>query len=292
MSLFKFALSADKFATIRRELGNNAAAYFAAMQAAEKAFFTEITNEHNQESLAWLQLRSHLITRIDNLELAGLDYFNIEQVQNVSPLQNGLLRQVEVVTLTSLAAAIEDIKNQRWLGFDTETAPTFEKGKRNTNPISLIQIATATHCYLFRMQAENKQPFIAALSSVLNDDKQLKVGIGLRSDINAMKRDFNISISHILDLNWLLNQLGAPKQLGTQQMTATVLGLKLPKSKKVTLSDWSKPISEPLTELQVQYAAADALVALDILHGLIEQITPYKNLWPKSLIQRLTELDC
>ena len=292
MSLFKFALSADKFATIRRELGNNAAAYFAAMQAAEKAFFTEITNEHNQESLAWLQLRSHLITRIDNLELAGLDDFNIMQVQNVSPLQNGLLRQVEVVTLTSLAAAIEDIKNQRWLGFDTETAPTFEKGKRNTNPISLIQIATATHCYLFRMQAENKQPFIAALSSVLNDDKQLKVGIGLRSDINAMKRYFNISISHILDLNWLLNQLGAPKQLGTQQMTATVLGLKLPKSKKVTLSDWSKPISEPLTELQVQYAAADALVALDILHGLIEQITPYKNLWPKSLIQRLTELDC
>ena len=292
MSLFKFALSADKFATIRRELGNNAAAYFAAMQAAEKAFFTEITNDHNQESLAWLQLRSQLITRIDNHELAGLDDFNIMQIQNVSPLQNGLLRQVEVVTLTSLAAAIEDISEQRWLGFDTETAPTFEKGKRNTNPISLIQIATATHCYLFRMQAENKQPFIAALNAVLNDDKQLKVGIGLRSDINAMKRDFNISISHILDLNWLLNQLGAPKQLGTQQMTATVLGLKLPKSKKVTLSDWSKPISEPLTDLQVQYAAADALVALDILHGLIEQITPYKNLWPKSLIQRLTELDC
>ncbi|MDR8522510.1 3'-5' exonuclease [Shewanella fidelis] len=291
MSLFKFALSADKSATIRRELGNNAAAYFAAMQAAEKAFFTEITNDHNQESLTWLQLRSQLITRIDNFELAGLDDFNIMQIQNVSPLQNGLLRQVEVVTLTSLAAAIEDISRQRWLGFDTETAPTFEKGKRNTNPISLIQIATATHCYLFRMQAENKQPFIAALNAVLNDDKQLKVGIGLRSDINAMKRDFDISISHILDLNWLLNQLGAPKQLGTQQMTATVLGLKLPKSKKVTLSDWSKPISEPLTELQVQYAAADALVALDILHGLIEQIKPYKNLWPKALIQRLTELD-
>lgn len=292
MSLFKFGLSADKSAMIKRELGKNAAAYFAAMQVAEQAFFAEITNEQNQQSLAWLQLRSRLITRIDDSELARLDDFDITRVQSVTPSLNGQLRQVTVVNIETLDAAIEDISSQAWLGFDTETAATFEKGRRNTNPISLIQIATATHCYLFRMQAENIEAFKAALMPILSADKQLKVGIGLRSDINAMKRDYGICISHILDLNWLMNQLGAPKQLGTQQMAATVIGLKLPKSKKVTLSNWAKPLSEPLSELQLQYAAADTLVALDILHGLIEQIAPFKSLWPKSLSQRLAELGC
>ncbi|MGS0689448.1 3'-5' exonuclease [Shewanella sp. 30m-9] len=290
MSLFKFGLAADKSATIRRELGKDAAAYFNVMQAAEASFFREITTKENRLKLDWLQVRTRLITRIDDSDLSRLTEFNVELIQNVSAEQDGQSRQVCVVTLESLQAAIADIEAQSWLGFDTETAATFEKGRRNTNPISLIQIATATHCYLFRMQSENIEPFKAALAPVLSNEHLLKIGIGLRHDINAMKRDFDISITAILDLNWLMNQLGAPKQLGTQQAAATVLALKLPKSKKVTLSNWGKPLAEPLSELQLQYAAADTFVALDILHSITVQIAPYQTLWPKSLIQRLADL--
>ncbi|MEZ9593289.1 3'-5' exonuclease [Shewanella sp. 10N.261.52.F9] len=291
MSLFNFGLSADKSAVIYRELGKDAEAFFKAMQAAETAFFSEITTAENKQKLDWLQLRTALITRIDDRHLSKLADFNVEQIQHVSPKFNGQPRQITVVTLDSLPSAIADINGQAWIGFDTETAATFEKGRRNTNPISLIQIATVTHCYLFRMQAENIAAFSAALAPVLSNEQTLKVGIGLRSDINAIKRDFNIAMSAILDLNWLMNQLGAPKQLGTQQMTATVLRLKVPKSKKVTLSNWAKPLSEPLSELQLQYAAADAFVALDILHGTLAQIIDYSELWPKSLLQRLLELN-
>ncbi|GIU05740.1 MULTISPECIES: 3'-5' exonuclease [unclassified Shewanella] len=290
MSLFKFGLSPDKSAIIRRELGRDADGYFEAMQAAEKAFFSSIITAGNRLKLEWLQLRTDLSTRVDDRELSRLSEFNVELAQNVSAELNGQVRQVMVVTQDSLAAAVTDIEAQTCIGFDTETAATFEKGRRNPNPISLIQIATATHCYLFRMQGENIAAFTAALTPILSGDKLLKVGIGLRSDVNAMKRDFEVSIGCMLDLNWLMNQLGAPKQLGTQQMAATVLSLKLPKSKKVTLSNWAKPLAEPLSELQLQYAAADAFVALDILYGLLEQLAPYKAQWPLPLQQRLTDL--
>lgn len=289
MSLFKFGLAADKAALIRRELGQDAAAYFAAMQVAEAAFFRSITTEQNQLQLSWLQMRTGLITRLDDSELAKLNDYSVEHAPASDLKNNKVLRRISVVTQASLHAAMTDISSQAWLGFDTETAATFEKGRRNTNPISLIQIATASHCYLFRMIDDNIAPFQAALQPVLSGDKQLKVGIGLRGDINAMKRDFEINMTRILDLNWLMNQLGAPKQMGTQQIAAAVLRLKLPKSKKVTLSNWAKPLSEPLSELQLQYAAADTLVALDILHQLINQLRPYQALWPQSLQQRLTE---
>ncbi|ABV88746.1 3'-5' exonuclease [Shewanella pealeana] len=290
MSLFKFGLSPDKSATIRRELGRDADGYFEAMQVAEKAFFSSIITADNRLKLDWLQLRTDLNTRVDDRELSRLRDFNVELTQNVSAKLNGQIRQVIVVTPDSLTAAVADIEAQTCIGFDTETAATFEKGRRNPNPISLIQIATPTHSYLFRMQGENIVPFMAALAPILSGDKLLKVGIGLRSDLNAMKRDFEISVNSMLDLNWLMNQLGAPKQLGTQQMAATVLALKLPKSKKVTLSNWAKPLAEPLSELQLQYAAADAFVALDILYGLLEQLRPYRALWPLPLQQRLTDL--
>ena len=290
MSLFNFGLSADKSAIIYRELGKDAEQYFAAMLAAEKAFFEAITTADNQRKLDWLQLRTRIITRVDDKQLSQLAAFDIERVQNVSAQLNEQVRQVVVVTEDTLVVAVADIKAQTCIGFDTETAATFEKGRRNPNPISLIQISTASHCYLFRMQAENIGLFKAALAPILSGDKLLKVGIGLRSDLNAMKRDFDITIGCMLDLNWVMNQLGAPKQLGTQQMAATVLGLKLPKSKKVTLSNWAKPLAEPLTDLQLQYAAADAFVALDILYGLLDQLTPYTALWPSSIQQRLTHL--
>ena len=287
MSLYKFALAADKSIQIRQALGAEAETYFTAMEAAEKAFFSQITNDDNQQKFDWLLLRTHLISRFSDKEIAALADYKIETIQNVASKSVGEKRQVIIVTPGLLAAAIEDIKAQQWIGFDTETAATFEKGRRNTNPISLIQIATANHCYLFRMVGSNVLSFKAALAEVLSEQSNiLKIGIGLRSDVNALKRDFNIALSPMLDLNWLLNQLGAAKQMGTVQIAASVLSLKLPKSKRVTLSNWALPLDKPLSDEQIQYAAADTLVALDIYHGLFEQISAYEALWPNTIKQR------
>ncbi len=290
MSLYKFALAADKSVQIRQALGAEAEAYFAAMEAAELAFFGSIMNENNQHKLDWLLLRTHLISRMSDKDIAALTAYRVDKVQNVADHFDGNERHISMVTIDTLAAAMTDIKAQQWIGFDTETAATFDKGRRNTNPVSLIQIATATHCYLFRMVGNNISVFQAALAEVLSEKSNiLKIGIGLRSDVNAMKRDFNIALSPMLDLNWLLNQLGAAKQMGTVQIAASVLSLKLPKSKRVTLSNWALPLDRPLSDEQVLYAAADTLVALDIFHGLFAQLAPYKMLWPNTIKQRFLE---
>ena len=47
-----------------------------------------------------------------------------------------------VRTAQELAEALTDIRTQEVLGFDTETRPTFRKGK--VNDPSLVQIATET----------------------------------------------------------------------------------------------------------------------------------------------------
>lgn len=290
MSLYKFALAADKSVQIRQALGAEAEAYFSAMEAAEQTFFDSIANETNQQKLDWLRLRTRLISRMSDKDIAALAGYRIDNVQNVACHLDGNERQIAIVTIDTLAAAMTDIKAQQWIGFDTETAATFDKGRRNTNPTSLIQIATASHCYLFRMVGRNISVFKTALAEVLSEQSNiLKIGIGLRSDVNAMKRDFNIALSPMLDLNWLMNQLGAAKQMGTVQIAASVLSLKLPKSKRVTLSNWALPLDKPLSDEQVLYAAADTLVALDIYHGLFEQISAYKALWPNTIKQRFLE---
>ena len=52
-------------------------------------------------------------------------------------------------TTGELAKAIEDIGQDPVLGFDTETRPTFRKGR--VNPPALIQLATAGHVYLIQL---------------------------------------------------------------------------------------------------------------------------------------------
>jgi hypothetical protein len=58
-------------------------------------------------------------------------------------------------TIESAKSAIHFLNNQSVVGFDTETRPTFRKGKSNN--VSLIQISTLTHSFLFRI---NKLGFI------------------------------------------------------------------------------------------------------------------------------------
>ena len=60
------------------------------------------------------------------------------------------------------------------LGFDTETRPTFRKGAR-PNPTCLVQLATKTRAYLFRL--ERGKPLPSPLRTLLEDASVQKVGI-------------------------------------------------------------------------------------------------------------------
>ena len=83
--------------------------------------------------------------------------------------------------------------------------------------------------------------------------------------------------------------------MGTRQLVAALLGVRIDKPKKITLSNWQLV---PLSSAQIHYAAADALAALKCFNALITQLPPFYHassaakaalLIPSSLIMPLAK---
>ena len=83
----------------------------------------------------------------------------------------------------SLSAALEDMRRENVLGFDTETKPTFTKGK--TSQPALIQLATANTVYLIQL---TRLPFRADIAELLASPHALKVGVAINDDMKALAR--------------------------------------------------------------------------------------------------------
>ncbi|GCF89217.1 3'-5' exonuclease [Shewanella sp. M-Br] len=281
MKLMKYCVSPSKLAWLRKEFGKDADGLMAAMDAAGTAYLDNLNasteplkservsaeaenaikaktqlQAQRQWAYLWLQQRIALTTRIDDIELAALAAFEFQHVR------------IEVVEPSEFNAVLALLQVEQVLGFDTETRASFERGVQH--PLSLIQIATANTCYLFQHAILGEQ-FIQ-LKALLEDETILKVGVGLRSDAQALKRQWDINVASTLDLNWALAQLGAEKEMGTRQLVAALLGVRIDKPKKVTLSNWQHV---PLSSAQIHYAAADALAALKCFNALITQLTPF-----------------
>ena len=78
--------------------------------------------------------------------------------------------------------AVLQLNNERIIGFDTETRPTFKKGK--SNHVALIQLSTHDTCYLFRI---NRIGFTPAIKNLLENESLLKVGISLKDDFCMLR---------------------------------------------------------------------------------------------------------
>ena len=304
MKLMKYCVSPSKLAWLRKEFGKDADGLMAAMDAAGTAYLdnlnalTELQKSEpvsakaenaikaktqlqaqRQWAYLWLQQRIALTTRIDDIELAALAAFEFQHVR------------IEVVEPSEFNTVLALLQAEQVLGFDTETRASFERGVQH--PLSLIQIATANTCYLFQHAILGEQ--FTQLKALLEDETILKVGVGLRSDAHALRRQWGINVASTLDLNWALAQLGAEKEMGTRQLVAALLGARIDKPKKVTLSNWQLV---PLSSAQIHYAAADALAALKCFNALITQLTPFYHassaakaalLIPSSLIMPLAK---
>lgn len=304
MKLMKYCVSPSKLAWLRKEFGKDADGLMAAMDAAGTAYLdnlnalTELQKSEpvsakaenaikaktqlqaqRQWAYLWLQQRIALTTRIDDIELAALAAFEFQHVR------------IEVVEPSEFDAVVALLQAEQVLGFDTETRASFERGVQH--PLSLIQIATVDTCYLFQHAILGEQ--FTQLKALLEDETILKVGVGLRSDAHALRRQWGINVASTLDLNWALAQLGAEKEMGTRQLVAALLGARIDKPKKVTLSNWQLV---PLSSAQIHYAAADALAALKCFNALITQLTPFYHassaakaalLIPSSLIVPLAK---
>lgn len=149
--------------------------------------------------------------------------------------------------------AISAINKETILGFDTETRAAFKKGENYD--VSLLQLATNTHAYLFRL---NKYPLRQELVDVLADPKIVKAGVAIKDDIKALKKLFPFVESNFVDLADEAKKQNV-KNFGLRALTAIFLKKRL--SKKAKVSNWAQ---NELTSAQINYAACDAVVGFEI----------------------------
>jgi ribonuclease D len=158
----------------------------------------------------------------------------------------------------------KEISSQPILGFDTETRPSFKKGKMY--PTSLIQLSSPDHAWLIRV---SRLGYPRELLQLLSDENVLKVGAGLNDDIRRMRCDFLFEPEGFLDLQSYVEAFKIGEK-GLKKMSAIVLGYRISKSQQV--SNWDADI---LSEAQLRYAATDAWICLEIYNEL--RNTLYKD---------------
>ena len=143
------------------------------------------------------------------------------------------------------------------LGFDTETRPTFKKGRKNT--VSLIQLSTGDFACLFRI---NKIGIPEELIKLLSDPSVIKAGVAVHDDIRFLKGVKKFSPGGFVDLQSFVRDYGIQSS-GLKKLAAIVLGIRISKRQQVT--NWE---AEQLTEAQQVYAATDAWVCYQIYKKL------------------------
>ena len=170
---------------------------------------------------------------------------------------------IHVITNTGEAEeAIRRLSFSKIVGFDTETRPTFKKGK--LNPVSLLQLATRNEAFLFRMNSLGHHP---GLGRLLTQSAPLKIGAAIHEDIRALRVVYPHQTNGFIDLQDIVKNYGIDN-IGVKKMAAIVLGFRISKSQQ--LSNWE---AETLTGAQMVYAATDAWVSLEIYLKLIQNDT-------------------
>lgn len=160
-------------------------------------------------------------------------------------------------SLAGLQKYVPVLKLEKVLGFDTETRPSFKKGR--INKISLVQMATSHHAFLFRI---SKLDLPDELIEVFEDDDIIKVGAALHDDLIDLKRIRDFKAGGFLDLQKYVEAFGI-KNKAVAKLAGIVLGFRISKTQQ--LSNWD---AEILNKAQQAYAATDAWVCLRIYQEL------------------------
>lgn len=158
-----------------------------------------------------------------------------------------------VDTPEELEKACREMAKCRILGFDTETRPSFQKGR--VNKMALLQLSSREKAYLVRL---NRLDISPALKAVFEDDSIAKVGASIRDDIRGLRKWGDFTPQGFVDIQSMVPDYGIV-DLSVRKVTAIVLGIRISKAQR--LSNWE---AESLTVQQQLYAATDAWACREI----------------------------
>ena len=94
-----------------------------------------------------------------------------------------------IYTESEAEKAVAYLKDQRIVGVDTETRPSFKRG--TTHKVALLQISTQDTCFLFRL---NRIGMPDSLQEFLMSDT-LKIGLSLKDDFNSLRKREDVHLS-------------------------------------------------------------------------------------------------
>ena len=154
-------------------------------------------------------------------------------------------------TPDQLDQALSMLKGENLLGFDTETRPSFKKGK--VNEVSLLQLASQDQAFLFRL---NKIGLPAPLRDLLEDQNIVKIGLALRDDLKGLQRLEDFDPNGFIDLQDISDEHDLPHN-GLKKLAAMFLKYRISKSRSKRLSNWE---ADDLGPKQLRYAATDAWI--------------------------------
>lgn len=185
------------------------------------------------------------IPTISNDEVAALEAVHFDGVIEIVDSTEQLERACKVLSAESI------------IGFDTETRPSFKAGV--SNKIALMQLSTARHCFLIRL---NHIPLARPLIAILQNEQIKKVGADVKNDLAGLQKLRHFTPRGFVDLQSMVGVYGIEDK-SLRKMSGIVLGKKVSKAQR--LSNWE---AKQLTPQQQMYAATDAWVCVEIYNRL------------------------
>jgi len=168
------------------------------------------------------------------------------------------LEQIQLVATAEQAkTALEALQNEKVLGFDTESKPTFAKNEVSTGP-HIVQLATLQKAWIFQLEDTECR---RAVGLLLESPHIIKAGFGLGDDKKRITYKLGVDLQGVLDLNSVFRAKGYRKDMGVRGAVAVLFNKRFIKSKKASTSNWA---NTHLTEAQMVYAANDAYAAMRV----------------------------
>ncbi|CAM5402713.1 3'-5' exonuclease [Thauera mechernichensis] len=196
-----------------------------------------------------------------------------DEISKLPPFEGLPLDRIFVIrTLPDIRMASEAMHFERFVGFDTESKPTWSKETPRTGP-HVIQFALSDRAYIIQA------PFgklAESLRSVIESEHIVKVGFGLNADRGPLLRNLGFRLKTTVELSHALRTLHYKQKLGAKAAVAIVLGENLRKPKSVTTSNWAL---QKLSARQLDYAANDAFAALRVFRAIG---SPYSSAAPST----------
>lgn len=105
---------------------------------------------------------------------------------------------------------------------------------------------------------------------MLEDEQIIKVGVAPSGDATYLAKDYGVCVASTLDLRFLAAQSQC-RAGGLAKLSEDHLNVKLNKDWHIRCSDWE---ANTLNKVQIDYAAKDAHVAIELFKVFAEKLKP------------------